>query len=166
MKALKFKTFVFAVALGGSAGAMAASNSTTLTNTTTITSVCSITGTGFTNNYDPVIANALTGSDVHDGTSSGAYITLGQGSHSNTGSTDASPLRRLAGTYNSNPVYLSYNLYSENTYSTVWGNTEATGVTVTQDGTAYTDTVYVDIPKNQNQPVGTYSDSVIATINF
>jgi spore coat protein U-like protein len=118
--------------------------------------------------YDPVSAHAS--SDL-DGTgtvtvtctkNASTTITLGQGSNADTGSTDAAPLRRLKVGSN----YLSYGLYSDSGRSTVWGNTSGTGKAHTGTGTATDMTVYGRIPWGQNVPTGSYTDTVVATVNF
>jgi spore coat protein U-like protein len=177
MKTLKLKTLMFAAALVGSASAMAQTSTATLTNTTTIGSVCSISGTGFTNAYDPTTTNSATGADLHDSTSASvtytctnagtaATINLDQGLHPATGSTDAVPLRQLSATVGGLSVFLSYFLFSDSGFTTVWGNTPATSVAAIQDGSPHQHFVFVSIPRGQNEPIGSYTDSVIATINF
>jgi spore coat protein U-like protein len=119
--------------------------------------------------YDPVSANAsspLTGSGAVNVTcTSGAAtkVTLGQGSNADTGSTDAAPVRRLN---DGSTNYLSYQLYTDNGYSTVWGNTAGTGVAHTGTGTQTAITVYGSVAAGQNVPSGSYSDTVVATVTF
>lgn len=61
---------------------------------------------------------------------------------------------------------LGYNLYSDATRVTIWG--DGTGGTATVSGTATTANlpVYGRIPARQNLPVGGYSDSIIVTLTF
>ncbi|MBD3770655.1 MAG: spore coat U domain-containing protein [Rhodobacterales bacterium] len=63
---------------------------------------------------------------------------------------------------------LSYNLYTSAARTTVWGDgTGATQTTAgTGSGTLQSLTVYGRVPSSQNVPVGSYSDSVTATITF
>jgi spore coat protein U-like protein len=65
-----------------------------------------------------------------------------------------------------NTRYLSYFLYQDSGHSTVWGNTAGTGKDDTGDGTAKALTVYGVIPKNQNLPASSYTDTVVATVTF
>ncbi|MCG5077088.1 spore coat U domain-containing protein [Paraburkholderia tagetis] len=170
MKAFKLKTLVFAAALVGSASAMAGSATATMTNTTTIPTVCSISAQGFTNNYDPVVANTTTA--VKDATASvtytctnggtGALISL-SGGNNDTGTSDA-PARHLTGAEFHD--LLAYNLYSDTNYQTVWGYGAADTVSAIEDGAAHTATVYTQIPAGQNFHADTYSDTVTATITF
>jgi spore coat protein U-like protein len=90
-------------------------------------------------------------------------LTLGQGSNPAAGSSDAAPLRRIRLGATSN--YIRYNLYTDNTYSTVWGNTAATGVTTTGTGSGQTALVY-GTAVHATVPVGSYSDIVVVTIAF
>lgn len=92
---------------------------------------------------------------------SAGVITLGQGVNADVGS-DAAPVRRmLAGT-----DYLSYSLYSDTGRTSVWGNTEVTGVARTGTGAADAVTVYGSVAPGQNVPAGSYSDTVVATVTF
>jgi spore coat protein U-like protein len=64
---------------------------------------------------------------------------------------------------------LSYNLYREATYQTIWG--DGTGGSQTYTALAallvpVTVTVYGRVPAQQNVAAGGYSDSVVATIIF
>jgi spore coat protein U-like protein len=177
MKAFNLKALVLAAAALGSASAMAGSGSatTSLTNSTTIPSVCLISSVGFTNTYDPIVANAST--DLKDGTSSsvtytctnggtGATISLDQGLNPTGGSSATVPARQLSGSSGAaTGSFLAYNLYSDSGYSTPWGASTAS-VQAIQDGESHTATVYVDIPAGQDEPVGSYTDTVVATINY
>lgn len=63
---------------------------------------------------------------------------------------------------------INYQLFQDAGYGTVWGNTTAT----TQGGTSDTDaagqdfTVYGEIPAQGVKPVGTYTDTITATVTF
>lgn len=61
---------------------------------------------------------------------------------------------------------LLYNLYTDATLATVWG--DATGDTAIVGGTATTahHTVYGRIPARQNAYVGTYGDTIVVTLTF
>jgi spore coat protein U-like protein len=90
-------------------------------------------------------------------------VTLGQGANPGSGSTDASPVRRMSDGTN----FLSYALYSDTSRTTVWGNTAGTGKVVTGTGIVESHTVYGSIPASQfGTPTGVYADSVVATITF
>ena len=92
-------------------------------------------------------------------------ITLGQGVDPATGagSTDAAPQRRLK---NGDGVYLAYNIFQNSGNTTVWGNTEGTGVSfITTVGPSVT-SVYGQIPAGQSVPAAFYNDNVVATITY
>jgi spore coat protein U-like protein len=160
------------IAAASATPAMAASQQTNLSVSSTVPANCTISTTAIDyGNYDPISANTTGGADV---TGSGtitytctsgttATITLDQGSNSGAGSTDASPVRRLTdGDGNS----LGYQLYTNIERTTVWGNTGGTGLGVTGNGSAQGATVYGKINNGQNAAVGTYSDTVTATITY
>lgn len=159
------------IAAASATPAMAASTQSNLSVSSTVPANCTISTAPISyGNYDPISANASTGADV---TGSGtitytctsgtaATITLGQGSNSGTGSSDASPVRRLKDGSN----YLSYQLYQNTERTTVWGNTGGTGLGTNGTGNEQTATVYGKINKGQNAAVGTYSDTVTATITY
>lgn len=66
---------------------------------------------------------------------------------------------------NSSNQSLSYNLYTDATYATIWGDGTGGGVTVS--GSAPNDyTVYGRIPPLQDVGVGSYSDIITVTVNF
>jgi spore coat protein U-like protein len=61
---------------------------------------------------------------------------------------------------------LKYDLYSDSGRTTVWGNTAGTGKTHTGTGSSTDLTVYGTLPHGQNKSVGSYSDTVLATVTF
>ena len=64
---------------------------------------------------------------------------------------------------------LNYNLYSNATRTTVWGDGTASTVTISGTATASipaNQTVYGRIPAMQNAYVGSYSDSITVTLTF
>ncbi len=88
-------------------------------------------------------------------------IRLGQGLNAASGSTDAAPLRRMVSGSN----YISYALYSDSGHATPWNNTAATGVAGTANGSAQNVTAY-GVATAANVPAGSYSDTVIVSIDF
>lgn len=167
---------VLTALLCGVAGtALAATYDTgTLGVTATVTAHCTVTTTDLAfGNYDP---NATTAQDSSAGKistvctkGSTPIIALGQGAHPTSTSTDAAPERQMSDGATT-PSMLAYNIYTDSTYATVWGNTPTTGVTqasASADGTTAIDTiVYGRIAANQYVPAASYSDSVIVTISF
>ncbi|MEH1872450.1 Csu type fimbrial protein [Nostoc sp.] len=149
------------------APAMAGTATSNLGVSALVTANCTISTTPVAfGNYDPIGANASTdlngtGSVATTCTNgSSVVITLGQGSNADTGSTDAVPLRRAMSGSN----YLSYSLYSDSARTTVWENT--TGVAVTGTGTPVSNTVYGKMVAGQNVPIGSYTDTVVATVTY
>jgi spore coat protein U-like protein len=116
--------------------------------------------------YDPIVANAaanLDGSVTYNiactrGGAGTVWIGMNLGANP-TGSTR----RMLAGP----TEYLNYELFSDATRTTVWANTQATGLVVVPNGrTPVPVTVYGRVPAAQDAAVGSYTDSVTMTINF
>jgi spore coat protein U-like protein len=61
---------------------------------------------------------------------------------------------------------LNYGLFSDAGYSQNWGNTPGTGwVTGTTNGTDRIFTVFAELPANQSQAGGAYTDTIVATIS-
>ena len=62
---------------------------------------------------------------------------------------------------------VGYQLYSNNTRTTVWGNTVNTDtVPGTGNGTAQTLTVYGRVPPQTTPPAATYNDTVNVTVTY
>lgn len=167
------KSTLFAAALAvalivGARPAAAGSATSSLTVTATVPAVCVLTaGTLAFGNYDPVGVNAstpLTGSGTFTVacTKNTAYtVTLGLGNNSASavGTTRA---MKDAGS----GAILSYELYTANTYATVWNTTNTVGATAASTS-AITLTAYGRIPAGQNVPAAAgYTDTVTSTVNF
>ena len=91
-----------------------------------------------------------------------AQITMNAGAYEGSGSTDV-PVRRMnAGA----SEYLVYQVYSDVTRETVWGNTVPTGIVTNGTGSPQTHKVYGSIPSAQLVPEGDYSDQIIVTITY
>lgn len=156
---------VLFAAPAGAAGTVTAN----LAVSASVSATCSISTTPLAfGAYDPVGANSAapldgSGSVVVTCTNGApTTVTLGQGAHANTGSSDAVPLRRMA----SGGAFLSYALYSDAARSAVWGNTAGTGVAHTGSGTATSVSVYGRVAAGQNVGSGSYTDTVVATVTF
>jgi len=61
---------------------------------------------------------------------------------------------------------LLYNLYTDATLATVWGDATGATATVGGAGTVANHTVYGRIPARQNAYVGLYSDTIVVTLTF
>ena len=86
-------------------------------------------------------------------------VSLGTGRNSSGGT------RRMAGP---NGSFLSYTLHRNAARTSAWGDGGAIGAKVagTGTGTAQSLTVYGRIPSGQNNPPGSYSDSVFVTVDY
>ena len=118
--------------------------------------------------YDGVVANASTALDtmatVISSCTSGAaaLITMNAGNSAGSGSDDV-PVRRMTSEAGD---YLVYQVYSDVSRETVWGNAVPTGVALTGTGLPQTLTVYGSIPSAQMVPEGDYSDQINVTITY
>lgn len=116
--------------------------------------------------YDQIVVNASTDLDTTTTvattctTGSSAMITLSEGANKGSSSTAALPVRQLT----NGTDLLAYSLYSDSGRTTAWGNTAVAAPTGT--GGAETTTVYARIPAGQKKPVGSYADTVVATVTF
>jgi spore coat protein U-like protein len=157
---------IAAALLGGMAAPAAAATATAnLTITATVTNNCTITTAPVAfGSYDPVVANAATNLDstgtVTVACTKGATATVGLSLGSNaTGAT-----RRL----NDGVSFLTYELYQDAARTTVWGDAGAglfsTGAAPSKAPRDFT--VYGQIIAAQDVPAGSYSDTVVATVNF
>jgi spore coat protein U-like protein len=171
---LNRKTLPLAVsllALSVSAVAIAGTDTSNLAVSASVADNCLIDANGGLDfsAYDPISANASTALDATGTVSvtctqgAGATVTLSAGANADTGSTDAVPLRRMAG----GADFLEYFLFQEDGRTTVWGNTAGTGVGHTGTGSATNLTVYGRVTEAQiDANAGNYSDTVVATVTF
>jgi len=143
--------------------ALAQSASTQLRVTTTVVKNCTITSTDVSfGSYDPVGANRTAPLDgigsltITCTTGTGATLGLDTGGNGN---------RRMN---NGSGVYLSYELYKDGGRTQVWGNSGGTLLTVVPAPTVQprTFTVYGRVAPTQDVSPGSYSDQVVATVNF
>lgn len=127
---------------------------------------CTITATsiGFAS-YDPVGNQATANLDAQGSLTvactKGVNPSVGLDNGVN-GTTDL--VRRLAG----NGAFLTYELYKEESRITPWRNS---GTGLLSLGTAPSKTarsfpVYARLPGGQDVPAGTYTDTIVATVNF
>ena len=156
------------VILAGGRTASAGSATSSLTVTATVPAVCVLSARTLAfGNYDPVGANATTplaGTSTFNVTctKNTAYtVTLGTGANSASavGTTRA---MKDVGT----GAFLSYEIYTNNTYATVWNTTNTMGGTAASTS-AIALTAYGRIPAGQNVPAAAgYTDTVVSTVNF
>ena len=118
--------------------------------------------------YDGVVANASTALDamatVISSCTSGAaaMITMNAGNSAGSGLDDV-PVRRMTSKAGD---YLVYQVYSDVSHETVWGNAVPTSVALSGTGLPQTLTVYGSIPSAQMVPEGDYNDQIIVTITY
>ena len=132
----------------------------------TVTNNCTISTSALAfGSYDPVVANASTNLDgtgtVTVACTKGTTATVGLGLGANaTGST-----RRMSDGAGS---FLTYELYQDAGHVTVWGNAGAglLSPAAAPSKTARNFTVYGQVASNQDVAAGSYSDTVVATVNF
>ena len=159
-----------ALVLGGMSGAQAGTQTDDLAVQATVDANCTIGTTAVDfGSYDPIVANLTTDLPAQGKVSvlctngASATVTLGQGANADGTSTDAAPVRRLK---HGTADFLSYSLYSDVGLTTAWGNTAGTGVSAVADGASHDINVYGNLLHGQNVPVGTYTDTVLATVTF
>ncbi len=120
--------------------------------------------------YDPIVANTTTPLNVNStvtvACTKGAVATVGLNAGSNGGKGGCATTRAMS-TGGATPAYLCYEIYSNSGLSTVWGNSGAGLINYTSAGKAPVGLIdYGQVPAGQDVATGSYSDSVIATINF
>lgn len=160
-----------AVMLGGLAlapatTAFAQTDTDTFTVSANVSKNCSITTTPVAFGvYDPVVANATTPLDA-----TGAVIvtcTKGAGTRIdlNNGNNSSGGNRRMAA---GGGDFLTYQLYQDTSRTTVWGSGGSAGQTIAgaPSKAPRTFTVFGRVPAAQDVPAGSYTDTVVATINF
>jgi spore coat protein U-like protein len=91
----------------------------------------------------------------------GAPAKVGLG----TGSNPQGTTRRMIG---GTAVYLTYELYRDASRTTFWGETSETALDVpaAPNRNPRTFTVYARVAAAQDATVGSYTDTVLATVNF
>jgi spore coat protein U-like protein len=123
-----------------------------------------VSGVSF-GSYDALNTSPLdqTGSITFQCTDLGAGTVTVDLSTGNSGSYAAREMRYAAGV-------LEYNLYIAPTRAAIWGDgtsgTARFGPFLPANGVDETLTIYGRIPARQTSPVGAYTDTVVATINF
>jgi spore coat protein U-like protein len=167
MKKTLFLTAIIILLAVGSAYAGTATSQFQVT--ASVAANCTITSTslGF-GPYDPIVNNAAsplnqTGS-VSVSCTKGAGIEVGLDVglyHTNaTGTT-----RAMKETASAN--YLNYELYLDSGHTTVWNNIAPNWATWTSTGkTAHELTIYGQVPSAQDVAIGSYADTITATVNF
>jgi spore coat protein U-like protein len=165
------KTTLAAICFAGAGAFLTTTNvsagtaTANLSVTATVANNCTIsTATVAFGSYDPVSTNASTPLDgsgsvivaCTKGVTPGIGLNLGANANGST--------RRMANGSN----YLTYELYKEVGHTNVWGNSGGDLYTPSSAPSkdARTFTVYGQVPAGQDAAAGSYSDTVVATVNF
>lgn len=128
--------------------------------TVTIQPACAISANPLAfGNYSGALVNATTTLSVTCTDTTPYNVGLSAGSGSGATVTN----REMTGP---GGALLNYSLYSNSSYSTNWGNSAGSWVGGTGTGSAQTLTVYGQIPAGQHPTAGSYSDTIIATVNY
>lgn len=157
-----------AAVLLASSPVLAGTATSSLTVTATVPAVCVLTpGTLSFGAYDPVGANAtapLTASGTFfvACTKNTAYsVTLGNG---NNAASAVGTTRAMKDA--TSGAFLNYEIYTSNTYASVWNTTNTASGTAAST-TAIPLTAFGRVPAGQNVPAATgYTDTVVSTVNF
>jgi spore coat protein U-like protein len=163
---LLFALTTIGILVAGDSRAVAGSATANLSVTATVVANCTISTTAVAfPAYDPIVANASTNDDgtgtVTITCTRGTSATIGLGLGANV---SGSQMRmKDAGT-----DYLNYALYQDSGRGTVWGNSGGALLSpvAAPDKNPRSFTVYGRIPAAQDVPAGSYTDTVVATVNF
>jgi spore coat protein U-like protein len=157
-------TTISALMLGSDSTVVAGSATANLQVTATVGANCTITTAPVSfPAYDPVVANA---SANDDGTGTvtitctkgtGTSIALNLGSNANVNQ----PRMKGPGATD----YLNYTLYSDVAGGTTWSGVTRT-ISAAPSKAPQNFTVYGRIPSAQDVSAGSYTDTVVATVNF
>lgn len=144
----------------------AASATANLAVSATVTNNCTITTAPLAfGSYDPVVAHASANLDgtgtVTVACTKGTAPTVGLG----LGSNASGSVRRMS---DGGSNYLTYELYQESGRTTVWSNSGAglLSPVAAPSKAPRSFSVYGRVQSNQDVPAGSYSDTVVATVNF
>lgn len=146
--------------------AMADSATSSMNVSANVSNSCSISA-------NPLAIGAYNPSSPGDATGTGSLsitctkdapvsIMLGEGQHSDAGSTQDSPLRRMS----NGTDLLSYALFQDEAFTTGWGDSAASGKSSIGLGAPESHSVYLKIAAGQNVSAGSYADTVVATVSF
>jgi spore coat protein U-like protein len=160
-----FSAVALAASLASTRPATAGTATGAVAVTATVGKSCVVTaGTVAFGAYDPVGVNAATpldqtGTFTVACTKNTAYtIALGTGNY-------ASGTNRRMSSGGGSPDYLTYELYLDSARTTVWNSTNTSGGSAS-NVFAIPLTVYGRVTAGQNVGAGSYTDSVVSTVNF
>jgi spore coat protein U-like protein len=137
------------------------SNTQSLQLTAQINPTCSISANALTfPNYAGALVTGSTTLSVS--CTNTTWYNVGLNAGTGSGGSDTNP-RMMTGP---GGRHLKYSLFSDSGRTTNWGNSAPNWVFGIGTGSAQTLTVYGQIPANQNTISGTYTDTIIATVNY
>ncbi|MGP8184833.1 MAG: spore coat U domain-containing protein [Terracidiphilus sp.] len=147
------------LALGiASTPAAAVTASTTFQVTANVAATCSISANALSfAAYTGAVNNATTTLSVYCTNTTPYNVGLDAGASGGTVTTRA---------MKSGTNTLAYWLYSDTNRTVNWGNTTGSWVGGTGSGSAQTLTVYGQIPASEPMIIGSYSDTITATVNY
>jgi len=160
---LRIATAAIFVSITGTAAA--ASAMTSFQVSATVISTCTVSATDLVfGNYSPVATTDTdSASTVTVQCTNLTPYAIGLGAGGGSGATVAE--RRMT----KDAQTLTYSLYQDLARNTVWGDDFDVGgnaVSAVGDGLSQSHTLYGRIPKGQNVNIGTYTDTVLVTVNF
>ncbi|MFI5394784.1 MAG: spore coat U domain-containing protein [Candidatus Binatia bacterium] len=163
---------VSAVSLAAASTAFAASQTANLAVSASVTDNCTITTAAIPfGSYDPIVANDTAPLD-NTGTvtitcTKGTPATIGLGTGLNAGKV-VGVSRAMNDTASPTPDYLGYELYQDSGHATVWTNSGAglLSPAAAPSKAARNFSVYGRVIAGQDVPQNSYTDTVVATVNF
>ena len=153
----------FTLMVGVAAPASAQSQQANLSVAAAVSKNCTITATAIAfSAYDPVVANDTAALDGEGGLSVACTKGVNPALSLGAGGNAAGAQRRLA----FGSERLAYDLFSDSTRSTAW--TTSTSITMgnAPSKVARAVSVYGRIAGGQDVPAGSYTDTLLATVNF
>jgi len=157
---------VVSIAAGGRVSGQASSASSSLTVTASVSKNCTISTAPVNfGAYDTVAANATAPLDgigtVTVTCTKGAPAKVGLDAGANAGGGTA---RKMSGASD----VLTYELYQDTAHAIIWGNTAGTALDIpaAPNQLPRNYSVYGRVPAAQAAAVGSYTDTVMATVNF
>ncbi len=157
-----------ALMVGVSSNAQAATAVAKFQVSATVSSSCQVSASNLAfGTYNVNSTSATTGtSTITVNCTKGTTFTVAIDAGSNAGGASNFSARQMTDGATT-PNYLAYQLYTSNSYSTVWGDGTNSSSTVTGTGAGpgvgnqITETVFGQIPAQQNVPAGSYTDGTV-----
>jgi spore coat protein U-like protein len=148
--------------------ARSGSATSTLNVSMSVTNNCTISTTAIAfGAYDPVVANASTALDGTGGVTIACTKNTSATIGLDLGGSPSGSQRRMS-TGGGSPSFANYEVYQDSGHATVWGTSGAglLSPSAAPSKAPRTFTVYGRVAAGQDIPPGSYTDAVIATVNF